>query len=833
MSGGDPIDETLDSGPAIVRTLFADRYRVLRPLGRGSSKEVYLVHDERLDRDVALALLPGGGAAERVRRELQVTGRLGEHPHVVTVHDAGEHDGSPTGPARARGRLARRARRSAPGAAAAGRRGRQAGRRDRRRARPRARAWRRAPRRQAGQRLARPRRPRRARRLRHRAAAGSPRPVRRARRGRHARAICRPSRRAASRRRPPSDLYGLGVTLYELVCGRPPFSAESAAALIAQHLHAVPAPPSALRARRRAARRAAAAPARQGPGRAPAAAAAVRDELAGAAAAAGAPRGLVGRERAMARAARRAATRRWRAALRVVALAGEAGIGKTRCAEAARRATPRARGCVGGLGSLRARTRARPPTGPGARALRGAGRATGGCCPRRRPAEDSPDEARFRAVGRRRGCLGRARGRRPLAIVLEDVHWADPLVAAACSAHLVRAAARAPLLVLLTHRPPRVAPGRARPARGGRVLRQPRARWARRGGGRGARRGGRRAGRDAGGAARRCASARAATRSTSPSSCARSAPARARTSRAACARSSPRRAAALPGDPRDARARRRRRHRILAARRGAGRGAGAGGGSSARSSPRCGTACSPRPAPPRYRFAHAVTREVLYEAQPAAPRAERHARLAQVLEARLEREPDQPLAEIAHHAVMAARGGLDAAPALRWSREAAREAARVLAYAEAALHLDRALEALELGELGTAADRLALLFEAAATNAEAGELDASQEPLRAGGGAGAPARRRRRVRRRPRSATRSSSTTASSTRRRSRCSRRPAAAAGGDSLRSRRCSAGSACGSTRRPTSRGARRCSTRRSRWPARSATARRSRACWRCRRW
>ena len=92
VSGGAPLDETLDSG-ATIPALFAGRYRVLRPLGRGAAKEVYLVHDERLDRDVALALLTGGAAEARVRREMQVTGRLGEHPHVVTVHDAGEHDG--------------------------------------------------------------------------------------------------------------------------------------------------------------------------------------------------------------------------------------------------------------------------------------------------------------------------------------------------------------------------------------------------------------------------------------------------------------------------------------------------------------------------------------------------------------------------------------------------------------------------------------------------------------------------------------------------------------------------------------------------------------------
>ena len=187
------------------------------------------------------------------------------------------------------------------------------------------------------------------------------------------------------------------------------------------------------------------------------------------------------------------------------------------------------------------------------------------------------------------------------------------------------------------------------------------------------------------------------------------------------------------------------------------------------------------------------------DAQPGADRAARHARLVEILEARLERQPDHPIAEIAHHAVMAARGGLDASPALRWSRGAAREAAGVLAFAEAALHLDRALEALELGELGTAEERLALLLDAAATSGDAGRLEASQRRYaeaaalaRRLGDAGASRARR--------SATRSSSTTESSTRRRSRCSRRPARCSRPTTASCwRRWSAGSPCGSIRRP----------------------------------
>ncbi len=65
-----------------------------RFLGEGGKKRVYLAHDTLLDRDVAFALIKTEGLDEaglaRVRSEAQAMGRLGAHPHIVTVFDIGE-----------------------------------------------------------------------------------------------------------------------------------------------------------------------------------------------------------------------------------------------------------------------------------------------------------------------------------------------------------------------------------------------------------------------------------------------------------------------------------------------------------------------------------------------------------------------------------------------------------------------------------------------------------------------------------------------------------------------------------------------------------------------
>src|SRR5947209_5028579 len=91
--------QSLGEALCAVGGTVAGRYRVRGRLGRGATKEVYLASDELLDRDVALAIAVGAGssaaARSRCTREAHVTGRLGDHPNVITVYDTGEHDGVP------------------------------------------------------------------------------------------------------------------------------------------------------------------------------------------------------------------------------------------------------------------------------------------------------------------------------------------------------------------------------------------------------------------------------------------------------------------------------------------------------------------------------------------------------------------------------------------------------------------------------------------------------------------------------------------------------------------------------------------------------------------
>lgn len=72
-------------------------YRILAPLGQGGMARVYRAHQENLDREVAVKVLPPWFAAdesfvERFKLEAKLVARL-SHANIVMVHDAGEQNG--------------------------------------------------------------------------------------------------------------------------------------------------------------------------------------------------------------------------------------------------------------------------------------------------------------------------------------------------------------------------------------------------------------------------------------------------------------------------------------------------------------------------------------------------------------------------------------------------------------------------------------------------------------------------------------------------------------------------------------------------------------------
>ena len=74
-------------------------YEIQAAIGAGGMGEVYRARDPRLERTVALKVLPGDFAndperRERFEREARAASRL-SHPHICTIHDIGEQDGQP------------------------------------------------------------------------------------------------------------------------------------------------------------------------------------------------------------------------------------------------------------------------------------------------------------------------------------------------------------------------------------------------------------------------------------------------------------------------------------------------------------------------------------------------------------------------------------------------------------------------------------------------------------------------------------------------------------------------------------------------------------------
>jgi beta-lactam-binding protein with PASTA domain/tRNA A-37 threonylcarbamoyl transferase component Bud32 len=82
----------------LINTLFDGRYRIIRKLGTGGMANVYLAEDEVLGRRVAIKILNDRHAGddqfvERFRREAKNAASL-SHPNIVSIYDRGEAEGT-------------------------------------------------------------------------------------------------------------------------------------------------------------------------------------------------------------------------------------------------------------------------------------------------------------------------------------------------------------------------------------------------------------------------------------------------------------------------------------------------------------------------------------------------------------------------------------------------------------------------------------------------------------------------------------------------------------------------------------------------------------------
>ena len=81
----------------VLSSEIGDRYIIERELGRGGMATVYLAHDLKHKRPVALKVLRADLAlavgAERFQREIEIAARL-QHPYILSLHDSGQAAGT-------------------------------------------------------------------------------------------------------------------------------------------------------------------------------------------------------------------------------------------------------------------------------------------------------------------------------------------------------------------------------------------------------------------------------------------------------------------------------------------------------------------------------------------------------------------------------------------------------------------------------------------------------------------------------------------------------------------------------------------------------------------
>src|SRR6266853_3111559 len=76
-----------------------NQYRIIATVGAGGIGEVFCARDTRLNRDVAVKVLPKDFVSDadrlgRFEQEAKMLAAL-NHPNILTIHDAGIHEGAP------------------------------------------------------------------------------------------------------------------------------------------------------------------------------------------------------------------------------------------------------------------------------------------------------------------------------------------------------------------------------------------------------------------------------------------------------------------------------------------------------------------------------------------------------------------------------------------------------------------------------------------------------------------------------------------------------------------------------------------------------------------
>jgi serine/threonine protein kinase/tetratricopeptide (TPR) repeat protein len=92
-------DDNTRTHVALAKNTLVGHYRIVNKIGAGGMGEVYLAQDTQLDRKVALKFLPphlcqDEDCRKRFKREAQAAAKL-DHPNIISVHEVSEYQGRP------------------------------------------------------------------------------------------------------------------------------------------------------------------------------------------------------------------------------------------------------------------------------------------------------------------------------------------------------------------------------------------------------------------------------------------------------------------------------------------------------------------------------------------------------------------------------------------------------------------------------------------------------------------------------------------------------------------------------------------------------------------